>query len=84
MNGNTPGNADAAYVRVETVKTKKGKTLLHDMEILFPPKSVTAIMGPSGSGKTTLMGTIINHIQSNVRAFAEGERSFFPLGRVTI
>ena len=47
---NAPEQGDGGYVLVESVRTKKGKDLLHPMVLDFPEGDIVAIMGPSGGG----------------------------------
>jgi ABC-type multidrug transport system ATPase subunit len=58
------------YALIETVTTSKGKRLLHDMKILLPEGSVTAILGPSGAGKSTLLNTLTDSLSINSKAVA--------------
>ena len=71
------------YVLLEKVETKNGKkTLLHDMQILFPEGGVTAILGPSGAGKSTLLSVLTDSLSVNSRAVADvhlpGVSAFVP------
>jgi ABC-type multidrug transport system ATPase subunit/ABC-type multidrug transport system permease subunit len=66
----SPAN-DSGRVLVESVRTKKGKELLHSMVLDFPQGEIVAIMGPSGGGKSTLLDFITRSIQSNI--IAEGD-----------
>ena len=39
----------------------KGKTILHDLNLLAKPGTITALMGPNGSGKSTLANILMGH-----------------------
>lgn len=70
------------YALIKNVKTKKGKKLLHEMNLLFPEGSVTAILGPSGAGKSTLLSVLTDSLSMNSCAEANirlpGHASFVP------
>jgi len=59
------------YALIDKVETTNGEhTLLHEMELLFPEGSVTAILGPSGAGKSTLLSVLTDSLAVNSRAVA--------------
>jgi len=70
------------YALIKSVKTRKGKTLLDGMNLLFPEGSVTAILGPSGAGKSTLLSVLTDSLSTNSTAEANvhlpGHSSFVP------
>ena len=64
------------YALIDNVSTTKGKRLLHEMNVLFPEGSVSAILGPSGAGKSTLLNVLTNSLSSNSKAVADSEYLF--------
>lgn len=48
----------AVVVRNVTTRLKDGRTLLNDVSLVLPPRSLTAVIGPSGAGKSTLLGAL--------------------------
>jgi ABC-type multidrug transport system fused ATPase/permease subunit len=59
------------YALIQSVTTSNGKKLLHEMKVLMPEGSVTAILGPSGAGKSTLLNTLTNSLSINSTAVAD-------------
>jgi len=70
------------YVLIDRVETKNGKRLLHEMNVLFPEGTVTAVMGPSGAGKSTFLNVVTDSLSINSIGVAEvhlpGMSSFVP------
>ena len=55
-NGNSSGRKSPGGIEVKGLGVYYGKNqVLKDINIIFPPGKVTAIIGPSGCGKTTLL-----------------------------
>jgi ABC-type multidrug transport system ATPase subunit len=54
------------YAQIDIVETSKGVRLLHDMNLVFPEGTVTAILGPSGAGRSTLMHALTDALPANV------------------
>jgi len=86
-NNNNDGNertqaANSGYARIVSVKTSKGKQILHDMNLCFPEGSITAILGPSGAGKSTLLQLMTDSLPSNANGAADvhmpGTTAFVP------
>ena len=61
------------YALIDNVSTTKGKVLLHEMNVLFPEGSVSAILGPSGAGKSTLLNVLTNSLSMNSKAVADSK-----------
>jgi ABC-type transport system involved in cytochrome bd biosynthesis fused ATPase/permease subunit len=61
------------YALIDNVSTTKGKKLLHDMHLLFPEGSVTAILGPSGAGKSTLLSILTDSLSTNSSGKADSK-----------
>jgi ABC-type multidrug transport system fused ATPase/permease subunit len=59
------------YALIQSVTTSNGKKLLHEMKVLMPEGSVTAILGPSGAGKSTLLNTLTDSLSINSTAVAD-------------
>jgi phosphate transport system ATP-binding protein len=58
MSAATPtSNGSVLSVRHLTVRAKE-RLLLNDVNLEFPPQSLTAVVGPSGCGKTTFVRTL--------------------------
>ena len=59
MNERTPvagAPADHASIEIDQLDFAYGNhAVLHDINLLIPPRAVTAFIGPSGCGKTTLL-----------------------------
>ncbi|KAL3931611.1 MAG: hypothetical protein SGBAC_011229 [Bacillariaceae sp.] len=70
------------YALIDNVSTTKGKKLLHEMNLLFPEGSISAILGPSGAGKSTLLNILTDSLSTNSKALADihlpGHSSFVP------
>lgn len=65
-------NKNDGYALIQSVTTSGGKTLLHEMKVLMPEGSVTAILGPSGAGKSTLLNVLTDSLSVNSKAVADG------------
>lgn len=63
------------YALIDNVSTTKGKKLLHEMNLLFPEGSVTAILGPSGAGKSTLLSILTDSLSTNSNGKADSKSS---------
>jgi ABC-type multidrug transport system ATPase subunit len=48
------------------VKTKKGKFILHNINLIANKGELLAIMGPSGCGKTTILDLLTQNITSRL------------------
>ena len=66
------------YALIDNVSTTKGKKLLHEMNVLFPEGSVSAILGPSGAGKSTLLNVLTDSLSTNSKAVANSKSLTFP------
>ena len=64
-------NKNDGYALIQSVTTSSGKKLLHEMKILLPEGSVTAILGPSGAGKSTLLNTLTDSLSISSTAMAD-------------
>jgi ABC-type multidrug transport system ATPase subunit len=64
-------NKNDGYALIQSVTTSSGKKLLHEMKILLPEGSVTAILGPSGAGKSTLLNTLTDSLSISSTAIAD-------------
>jgi ABC-type multidrug transport system ATPase subunit len=64
-------NKNDGYALIQSVTTSSGKKLLHEMKILLPEGSVTAILGPSGAGKSTLLNTLTDSLSISSTAVAD-------------
>ena len=64
-------NINDGYALIQSVTTTSGKRLLHEMKILLPEGSVTAILGPSGAGKSTLLNTLTDSLSISSTAVAD-------------
>ncbi|MDE2407561.1 MAG: ATP-binding cassette domain-containing protein [Xanthomonadaceae bacterium] len=50
-------------VRLSSVRlVRGGRVILHDLDLLIPQGSMTAVLGPSGSGKSTLLAAITGEL----------------------
>lgn len=54
----TISQESAIVVRNLTTRLKDGRTLLDNVSLVLPPRSLTAVIGPSGAGKSTLLGAL--------------------------
>jgi len=66
-------NVNDGYALIQSVTTSSGKKLLHEMKILLPEGSVTAILGPSGAGKSTLLNTLTDSLSITSTAVADSK-----------
>ena len=67
-------NVNDGYALIQSVTTSSGKKLLlHEMKILLPEGSVTAILGPSGAGKSTLLNTLTDSLSISSTAGADSK-----------
>ena len=66
-------NANNGFANIKSVKTSKGKQILHDMNLWFPEGCITAIMGPSGAGKSTLLQLLTDSLPINASGTADGK-----------
>ena len=66
-------NINDGYALIQSVTTTSGKRLLHEMKILLPEGSVTAILGPSGAGKSTLLNTLTDSLSITSTAVADSK-----------
>jgi len=75
-------NENNGFANIESVKTSKGKQILHDMNLWFPEGCITAIMGPSGAGKSTLLQLLTDSLPINASGAADvnlpGATAFVP------
>ena len=60
------------FANISSVKTSKGKEILHNMDLWFPEGCITAILGPSGAGKSTLLQLLTDSLPSNAKGSANG------------
>ena len=64
-------DADAAAPAMRAVNLTLGfgaKTVLDDVSLDFPARSVTSLLGPTGSGKTTFLRTL-NRMNDKVSGY---------------
>jgi len=73
---------NSGFADIYSVETSKGKEILHDMNLVFPEGSITAILGPSGAGKSTLLNLLTDSLPSNTKGTASvhlpGLTAFVP------
>jgi phospholipid/cholesterol/gamma-HCH transport system ATP-binding protein len=54
---------DSPAVRITDVRLERGgRSVLHDIALVVPRGSVTAVLGPSGSGKSTLLAALTGEL----------------------
>jgi len=80
--GSDQAKLNRGYANIYSVKTSKGKQLLHDMDLWFPEGSITVVLGPSGAGKSTLLNLLTDSMPSNTKGTATvhlpGNTAFVP------
>ena len=55
---------DTPAVRMTDLRLDRGgRTILHDVSLVVPRGSVTAVLGPSGSGKSTLLAALTGELE---------------------
>lgn len=81
-NHESSNRANRGFASVESVKTSKGKTILHGMDLWFPEGCITAVLGPSGAGKSTLLQLLTDSLPVNAKGVADvnlpGLTTFVP------
>lgn len=70
------GRSPGRELRLEGISVRlDGKPILNELEALFPPARVTAIVGPNGAGKSTLLRAILGVVPLSAGRVLLGERS---------
>jgi len=66
------GSADSVLSVRRLSVLAKGKRILDDVSLDFPPRSLTAVVGPSGCGKTTFVRTLNRMVELTPGLVVEG------------
>lgn len=76
MNGSIPSSEPPVLtVRGLTVRAKD-RELIRDVNLDFPPRSLTAVVGPSGCGKTTFVRTLNRMVELTPGLRVSGEVNY--------